>query len=146
MSDEICMMPAVDLVARYRSGALSPVEATRAALDRIDRHGAALNAFIIVCHEAALDAASQSEVRWRRGEPIGLVDGVPTSIKDLMLMKGHPTRRGSLTTPDQPEAEDSPITARLREHGAVLIGKTTVPEYGWKGVTDSPLTGITRNP
>src|SRR5882757_2296933 len=103
MSDDICMMPAEELIAKYRSGALSPVEATRAALDRIDGHDGALNAFIIVCHDEALEAARQSEARWRRGQPVGLVDGVPASVKDLMLMKGHPTRRGSLTTSDKPE-------------------------------------------
>ena len=146
MSDEICMMSAADLVAGYRAGALSPVEATRAALDRIDRHDGTLNAFIIVCREEALESARQSEGRWRRGAPLGPIDGVPTTIKDLVMMKGHPTRRGSLTSPDQPEVEDAPITARLREQGAVFIGKTTVPEFGWKGVTDSRLTGITRNP
>jgi aspartyl-tRNA(Asn)/glutamyl-tRNA(Gln) amidotransferase subunit A len=146
MSDEICMMSAVDLVAKYRSGALSPVEATRAALNQIEKHEDALNSFIIVCGKEAMASARQSESRWRRGEPIGLIDGVPTSIKDVLLMKGYPTRRGSLTTSDKPETEDAPATARLREHGAVFIGKTTTPEFGWKAVTDSPLTGITRNP
>src|SRR5262249_22087706 len=105
-----------------------------------------LNPFIIVCHEEALAAARQSEARWRRGAPLGAVDGVPTTVKDLMMLKGHPWRRGSLTTPDKPEVEDAPIVARMREQGAVFIGKTTTPEFGWKGVTDSRLTGITRNP
>jgi aspartyl-tRNA(Asn)/glutamyl-tRNA(Gln) amidotransferase subunit A len=78
---------------------------------------------------------------------MGRLDGVPVGIKDLMLTKGWPTLRGSRTIdPDQPWTDDAPAVARLREHGAVLLGKTTTPEYGWKGVTDSPLTGITRNP
>jgi aspartyl-tRNA(Asn)/glutamyl-tRNA(Gln) amidotransferase subunit A len=146
MFDEICMMSAADLLAKYRSRALSPVEATQAALTQIAKHDHVLNAFIIVSDQEAMASARQSEARWRRGEPIGLVDGVPTSIKDVLVMKGHPTRRGSLTTSDKPEVEDAPATARLREHGAVFIGKTTTPEFGWKAVTDSPLSGITRNP
>jgi aspartyl-tRNA(Asn)/glutamyl-tRNA(Gln) amidotransferase subunit A len=80
-------------------------------------------------------------------QPKGLLDGVPVSIKDLILTKGWPTLRGSKTIdPSGPWNDDAPATARLREHGAVLLGKTTTPEFGWKGVTDSPLTGITRNP
>ncbi len=130
----------------YRSGALSPVEATRAALARIEA-GATLNAFCHVAAEAGLQAARASEARWRAAAPLSALDGVPVGIKDLLLTKGMPTRRGSLTTsPDGPWADDAPCVARLREAGAVLLGKTTTPEFGWKGVTDSPLTGITRNP
>ena len=147
MSDDLCMMPATELIENYRAKRISPVEAARAALDRMVTGNQSLNAFILVCEDEAIAAAKASEARWQKGEPIGLVDGIPTSIKDMALMKGYPTRRGSKTTPpDEPAAEDSPPTARLREHGAVLIGKTTTPEFGWKGVTDSPLTGITRNP
>ena len=146
MSDDLCMMPATDLVAAYRARRLSPVEVTRAVLERIARYDPAINAFIVVTEKEAVAAALASQARWMRGEPIGLIDGVPTTVKDVVLMKGYPTRRGSRTTPDTPEAEDAPITARLRENGAVFVGKTTAPEFGWKGVTDSPLTGITRNP
>src|SRR5690606_26736759 len=79
--------------------------------------------------------------------PQGLLDGVPATVKDLVLTKGWPTLRGSrAVSPDQPWNEDAPAVARLREHNAVLLGKTTTPEFGWKGVTDNPLTGITRNP
>ena len=92
-------------------------------------------------------SAAASEARWRRGEPMGPLDGVPTSIKDLILTRGWPTRRGSHTVdPDQPWDVDAPATARLREAGAVLVGKTTTPEFGCKGETNSLLTGITRNP
>ncbi|MGQ0656227.1 MAG: amidase, partial [Betaproteobacteria bacterium] len=91
--------------------------------------------------------AKASEARWMNGQPRGLLDGVPASIKDLILTKGWPTLRGSKSVdPKGPWNDDAPVTARLREHGAVLLGKTTTPEFGWKGVTDSPLTGITRNP
>src|SRR5204863_10141807 len=95
----------------------------------------------------AIAAARASEARWLRGEPLGLVDGLPTTVKDLLLLKGWPTLRGSRTTnPQQPWDEDSAAVARMREHGAVFLGKTTTSEFGWKGVTDSPLSGITRNP
>ena len=91
--------------------------------------------------------ARASEQRWATGRPAGPVDGVPTSIKDVFLTRGWPTLRGSRTIdPAQPWAEDAPCVARLRDSGAVLLGKTTTPEIGWKGVTDSPLTGVTRNP
>ena len=147
MTDDIAMLPAGELIARYRDGKLSPVEATRAALDRIEAHNARLNAFNLVDAEAALAEARKSEERWRIGAPRGRLDGIPTSIKDIILTKGWPTLRGSLAVdPTQAWDEDAPCVARLREHGAILLGKTTTPEFGWKGVTDSALTGITRNP
>ncbi|MFQ6018641.1 MAG: amidase [Kiloniellaceae bacterium] len=146
-ADDLALMPASEMVARFRDASLSPVETTRAALARIETHDPALNAFILVDAEAALAEARKAEARWRIGAPRGPIDGVPTSIKDLVLTKGWPTLRGSKTiSPDQPWVEDAPSVARLRERGAVLLGKTTTPEFGWKGVTDSPLTGVTRNP
>jgi aspartyl-tRNA(Asn)/glutamyl-tRNA(Gln) amidotransferase subunit A len=94
-----------------------------------------------------LHDAAKSETRWHKGEPLGPVDGVPVAIKDLILTKGWPTLRGSLTTdPHQLWSEDSPATARLREGGAVLLGKTTTAEFGWKGLSDCPVHGATRNP
>jgi aspartyl-tRNA(Asn)/glutamyl-tRNA(Gln) amidotransferase subunit A len=140
-------LSATELVALYRARKLSPVEATRAALDRIAQLDSRYNAFCLVDAERALADARESEARWAKGAPAGLVDGVPTSIKDLVLTRGWPTRRGSRTTPSEKAwDEDAPAVARLREHGAVLLGKTTTPEFGWKGMGDSPLTGITRNP
>ena len=135
------------LLQLYRSGAASPLEATREVLARIERLNPQLNAFCLVDAEAALQSARESEARWRRGAPMGLLDGVPVSIKDLILTRGWPTRRGSQTVDAaQPWEVDAPVTARLREAGAVLLGKTTTPEFGCKGETNSPLTGITRNP
>jgi len=140
-------LTAAQLVAAYRDGSLSPVEATEASLDRIAEVDGELNGFCLVDPDAAMQQARASERRWRDGAPAGPVDGVPTAIKDIFLSKGWPTLRGSrLVDPDQPWEEDAPSTARLREAGAVLVGKTTTPEFAWKGVTDSPLTGITRNP
>ncbi|MFE4833854.1 amidase [Arthrobacter sp. NPDC056691] len=147
MIDALEWATATELVAAYRAGEVSPVEATVAALDSIDRHDKDVNAFCLVEPEAALQAARESEARWRRNEPRGLADGVPTSIKDLILTKDWPTLRGSrLTSPNAEWTEDAPAVARLRENGAVLLGKVTSPEFGWKGVTDSPRCGITRNP
>src|SRR6204780_113361 len=144
---EITRLSATELVGLYRRRELSPVEATRAVLARIDSRNAATNAYCLVRDDEALASAKQSEQRWRAGEPAGLLDGVPVSVKDLLLTSGWPTLRGSLTIDKAgPWNVDAPAVARLREHGAVLLGKTTTPEFGWKGVTDSPLTGVTRNP
>jgi len=147
VAQDLIYMSAIELLERYRARTLSPVEVTAAVLERVAAVNPTVNAFCLVDEEGALAAARASEERWARGAPLGAVDGVPTTIKDLNLTRGWPTLRGSKTVdPDQDWDEDAPVVARLREHGAVLIGKTTTPEFGWKGLTDSPLTGITRNP
>ena len=147
MATDLALAPAGELIRLYRAGEASPVEAVRAALARIETHNGDINAFCLVDGEGALAAAAASEARWRQGAPLGLVDGVPATVKDLVLARGWPTRRGSAMMADaQPGQDDAPSVARLREHGAVLLGKTATPEFGWKGVTDSPLTGVTRNP
>ena len=144
---ELHEMTAAELVELYRSGDASPVETAEACLGRIDALDAVINSFCLVDHEKTMAEAEASETRWREDAPLSPLDGVPVAIKDLLLTKGWPTRRGSLTVePDGPWTEDAPSVARLRDAGAVLIGKTTTPEFGWKGTTDSPLTGITRNP
>jgi len=146
MSADLTSLSATELVELYRTHAVSPLEVTQAVLKRIDKLNPVYNAFNLV-NERALDEAKASAARWQRGEPKGLLDGVPVSIKDILLTRGWPTLRGSKTVdPKGPWHDDAPCVARLREHGAVLLGKTTTPEFGWKGVTDSPLTGITRNP
>ena len=146
-STQLTTCTAIELLALYRAKAASPVEATQAVLARIAQLNPQLNAFCLVDEAAALQAARASEARWQLGAPIGALDGVPTSIKDLILTRGWPTRRGSRSVnPDQPWDVDAPATARLREAGAVLLGKTTTPEFGCKGETNSPLTGISRNP
>ncbi|GAA3364440.1 amidase [Streptomyces antimycoticus] len=141
-------LTAVQLIERYASGELSPVEATRAVLHRIEQIQPEVNAFSRVDAEGALRQAEESAERWRRGTPAGLVDGVPVSVKDILLLRGAPTLRGSRTVRPEGQAwdEDAPSVARLREHGAVFVGKTTTPEFGWKGVTDSPVYGVTGNP
>jgi aspartyl-tRNA(Asn)/glutamyl-tRNA(Gln) amidotransferase subunit A len=138
---------ALQLLHLYRSGDASPVEALRAVVARIDRLDPTLNAFCFLAPEDALAAARASESRWTQNEPRGELDGVPVSIKDLILARGWPTRRGSRTVdPQQAWDVDAPAAARLREAGAVILGKTATPEFGCKGETNSPLTGITRNP
>lgn len=148
MSDiELTEFSATALLTHFAKKAISPVEVIRAVLDRVDRLNPILNAFRLVDHVAALQAAKESEARWLRGEPLGALDGVPASIKDLILTKGWSTLRGSRTIdPNQPWDVDAPSTARLREAGAVLFGKTCTPEFACKCETTSPLTGITYNP
>jgi aspartyl-tRNA(Asn)/glutamyl-tRNA(Gln) amidotransferase subunit A len=144
---ELTELTAARLVEGYRKGEFSPEEVTRAALERAERIQPEVNAFVRLLGDEALAQARESTGRWRRGEPKGLVDGVPTTVKDIILLKGAPTLKGSKTISEQGSwDEDAPSVARLREHGAVFIGKTTTPEFGWKGVTDSPLSGVTRNP
>ncbi|MGW0282252.1 amidase [Streptomyces sp. NPDC003236] len=140
-------LTAIQLLDGYRKGEFGPVEATGQALERARRIQPEVNAFVRLLEEEAYARARESEERWRRGEPAGLLDGVPVTVKDILLLRGHPTLRGSKAVSEQGRwDEDAPSVARLREHGAVFIGKTTTPEYGWKGVTDSPLSGVTRNP
>jgi aspartyl-tRNA(Asn)/glutamyl-tRNA(Gln) amidotransferase subunit A len=140
-------LSAQELTAGYADGSLSPVEATNAALDAIEHLDSQVNAFVLVNAETALAQAHQSEARWRAGQALGLADGVPTSIKDIFLTRDWPTLRGTnLIDPTGPWLEDAPAVARLRSAGAVFLGKTTTPEFAWKGVTDSLRHGATGNP
>ena len=144
---DIAYTSATSLLDLYRKRARSPVEVTSLLLDRLEALQPKINAFRIVDRDGALAVARASEQRWMSGGEIGRLDGVPVTIKDLLLMRGFPTLRGSrLVDPSQDWSEDAPATARLREAGAVILGKTTTPEFGWKALGDSPLTGITRNP
>jgi aspartyl-tRNA(Asn)/glutamyl-tRNA(Gln) amidotransferase subunit A len=145
--NELNWLTAAELAGGYRSRRFSPVEAAKACLAQIGRHDGILNAMCLVDESAALAQAEASTARWAKGVPLSALDGVPVLIKDILLVKGWPTLRGSKTVDrNQPWADDAPSVARLREAGAVFLGMTTTPEFGWKGVTDSPLTGITRNP
>jgi aspartyl-tRNA(Asn)/glutamyl-tRNA(Gln) amidotransferase subunit A len=144
---EIAFLSIEALGRHYAEANLSPVEVADLHLRRIERLDPHLRAFQLVDPAGAHAAARASEARWQAGIPIGPLDGVPVTIKDNVDWSGFPTRHGSLTTPDTPAAADSPVVARLREAGAVLLGKTALPEFGWKGVTDSKLLGApTRNP
>ncbi|MFN3928999.1 MAG: amidase family protein, partial [Thermoflexus sp.] len=114
--------------------------------DRIERFEPQINAFVVRDAEVTLAMASAAEARFQKGAPLGPLDGVPVTIKDNIAIAGWPMRRGSAVGSAAPWSEDAPAAARLREAGCVFLGKTTMPEYGWKGVGDSPLSGITRNP
>jgi len=147
MQDELFWLSATELLRHYRRRELSPVEVIRTVLARTERLEPQLNAFAVLDAQAALAAARESEARWRRNVPLGLLDGVPLSVKDLLLTRGWATRRGSRTVdPKGPWEHDAPAVARAREQGAVLFGKTTTTEFGLKGFSDSPLTGVTKNP
>ncbi|MSO71856.1 MAG: amidase [Alphaproteobacteria bacterium] len=144
---DLAFAGAGELLQLFRRRRASPVDAVEAALARIDKHNPKLNAFVLVDAAGARAAAEASAKRWAEGEPLGALDGVPVTIKDLMAARGWPTKRGSkLMAEAAPAEDDAPAVARLREAGAIFLGKTTTPEFGWKGVTDSLLTGITRNP
>src|ERR1043166_5128922 len=143
---DIKSLTAAELLRLYRRRDLSPVEVTRDQLARIEQFEPAVNAFIIVDRDGALKAAQASEARWQKGEPASIADGLGATVKDNVWLKDFPSRRGSLTSDPAPIKADAPAVARLREHGAVILGKTTLPEFGWIGVWHSALTGITRTP
>ena len=143
---DLAYTPATELAALIRTRALSPVELTRAVLERIERLNPALNAFCTVTADAALASARAAEQALMAGAPLGPLHGLPFSIKDLALTQGVPTRFGSHIFADRIGEADAPYVRRLRAAGGVMLGKTTTPEFGWKALGDSPLTGITRNP
>jgi aspartyl-tRNA(Asn)/glutamyl-tRNA(Gln) amidotransferase subunit A len=147
MSNDLNWLSATKLAKLYAKRKASPVEVAKACLAQIEKHDGEVNAMCFLDHKNTLKQALASEKRWHKGEELGPLDGAPTLIKDLLLAKGWPTLRGSLTVDDKQDwKNDAPTVARLREAGAVFLGMTTTPEFGWKGVTDSVRTGITRNP
>ena len=131
-------MTAAELSELFASGEASPVEATRTALDRIERFNPSVNAFAYVVADAALAEAKASEDRWRKGEPLSPIDGAPTTIKELTAVKGIPWRRGSILGGTEPSTREIEIVERLRAAGATILGTTTSPEFGWKGLTPRP--------
>lgn len=134
------------LLDAYRRADISPTEVVEDHLERINRVDPQINAFVSIDRDAVRAAAQQSTNRWHRGERTGALDGVPLTVKDIVAMAGHATGEGSRTTSALKALVDAPVVARLREAGAIILGKTTTPEFGWKGMTDSPGFGITRNP
>ncbi|MBA1146008.1 amidase [Ectothiorhodospiraceae bacterium WFHF3C12] len=139
-------LTALELATLYREGELSPVEATRACLERINRYNDSVNAYCFLDEETTLEAARRSEERFNRLTPLGPLDGIPLGIKDMFATRDWPNRKGSAIIPDTPGETDAPVIAALRRQGFVPTGRTTTPEFGWKGVTDSPLFGVTSNP
>jgi aspartyl-tRNA(Asn)/glutamyl-tRNA(Gln) amidotransferase subunit A len=146
MSDtDPALMTAETLLGHYARRTLSPVEALKAVTERIARHNPKLNAFAVMVPQS-LAAAGESAARWRAGRPLGPLDGVPCTVKDLVDLAGFPTRRGSRLSDPKPVTEDAPLVVGLKAAGAVIVCKTTTTEYGWKSPGDCPLHGITRNP
>jgi aspartyl-tRNA(Asn)/glutamyl-tRNA(Gln) amidotransferase subunit A len=133
------------MLACYARGQLSPIDVLQAITERVARLNPGINA-LAVMNPGALQAAAESASRWRAGRPIGILDGVPCTVKDLVDLGGLPTRRGSRTTSPDPVPDDAPMVMGLRAAGAMIIGKTTTTEFGWKTPGDCPLHGITRNP
>jgi aspartyl-tRNA(Asn)/glutamyl-tRNA(Gln) amidotransferase subunit A len=144
---ELTRLTAEGLVGRFRRRELSPVETTQACLEAIERSDGHVHAFCLTDPERALAAAVASEERWLTGEPRGLLEGVPVGVKDVFLTAGWPTLRGfPAAAPGASWDDDAPVVAALRRHGAVIVGKTTTPQLGWKAVTDGPEVPPTRNP
>jgi len=147
MIAEILCMSALELVEKYKQRELSPVEVTEAMLEQIDRINASVNAYCLVDTDVTLEFARRSEQRYLNNEATGLVDGVPVAVKDVFLTPMWPTIKGSkVIDPESTLNKESPATAALNRHGYVPLGKTTTPEFGWKGVTDNPVNGVTNNP
>jgi aspartyl-tRNA(Asn)/glutamyl-tRNA(Gln) amidotransferase subunit A len=143
---DLCFLPATALADAIRAKAVSPSEVTRAVLARIEALEPRLNAFAHLAADQALAAAEASDAALMRGAPLGPLHGVPVTIKDHEAVAGMPTEYGTHLRKGEVAAADGVVAARLRQAGAIILGKTTTPEFGWKGVSQSPLTGITHNP
>ena len=139
-------LSAHEVTKAYRERNLTPRDVLESVLTRMGIVEPILNAFCARDDAAARLASDKSSERWASGAQLGDLDGVPISIKDLVDVAGFPTRYGSLATDGSHIKNDAPCVINLREEGAIILGKTTTPEFGHKGVTDSPLTGVTRNP
>ena len=145
-NDDLCYTPAIDMARLIRDRKLSPVEIVDTVLARIESLEPRLNAFAALDADAARKAAQEAEAAVTKDSPLGPLHGAPVTIKDLTDAAGLPTRRGSHTSDAAPVAADAPLAERLRAAGAIVLGKTATSEFGWKGVSQSPLTGITHNP
>jgi len=146
MDDDLLFMTGATVAARIAAGTLRARDHVGAVLDAIDASQDTLNAFVTVDREGALAAAEAADRAVAAGAPLGPLHGVAVSVKDMVAVAGLPNTNGSFTCEhDVPDA-DAPAVARLRSAGAIIVGKTTTPEFGHKGLTDSLLCGITRNP
>lgn len=145
-AEDLCFTPAAELAPMIRQKEVSPVELMAAVLARIEACEPKINAMARVTSDSAMDAAKAAETALMKGDDIGPFHGIPVTIKDLNLVKGVTIERGSRTQKGFVADADAPFVARLKRAGAIIAGKTTVCEFGWKGVSQSPLTGITSNP
>src|SRR5215831_9216543 len=139
-------LSAVDLVAGYRAGQFSPSEVMEDVLAHIARWEPHIKALYLFDPEGARKAAKGSTDRWQKGEPTHALDGVPVTVKDNVATKGQPVPLGAASVPQLPAASDAPPVARLREAGAIIFSKTTMPDYGMLSSGLSSLHPLTRNP
>jgi aspartyl-tRNA(Asn)/glutamyl-tRNA(Gln) amidotransferase subunit A len=139
-------LTATELAAGYRDGTLSPVEVTEAVLATIEAAEPVLHALYAYDPDRARAAAKESEARWRTGTPLGPVDGIPLTLKENIATKGTPVPLGTSATTLVPATDDAPAAARVRESGAVLLGKTTMPDYGMLTSGLSSFHTASRNP
>ncbi len=145
-NDDLRFLPAADLAAAIARRKISPVDAVKAVLDAIDEKKT-LNAWVTVDADAALKAARAAErAAMRRGARLGPLHGVPFGVKDLVITKGVRTTFGTPLYRDNVPTEDAPSVARMKAAGGIMIGKTNTPTFGWVGVTDNLIFGLTRNP
>lgn len=138
--------PAVELAAMIRARTLSPVELMAALLRRIEALEPKLNAMACWDGDLAMAGARAAEAALMGGGPLGPLHGLPVTIKDLVQTRDFPTEAGSFTQQGFRPGVDAPVVTRLKQAGAIVIGKTTTSEFGWSGISRSPLTGITHNP
>jgi aspartyl-tRNA(Asn)/glutamyl-tRNA(Gln) amidotransferase subunit A len=143
---DLCFMPATELATAIRAKTVSPVEVVSVILAHIEALEPKLNAFATFTPERALEAAKAAEKSVLAGEILGDLHGVPVTIKDLTSTAGIPTQRGSKILAGHIPDIDAVTVVRIKQAGGIILGKTTTPEFGWKGVSQSPLTGITSNP
>ncbi|WP_409189402.1 amidase [Bradyrhizobium sp. RDM4] len=145
MSNDLCFLSATELGGRIGRKEVSPVELVRAVLARAEALQGELNCFITICGDEAMAEARAAERKLMAGEPLGLLHGIPVTVKDIVNTRGVTTTFGAVPYKDNVPTEDAVAVAKLRSEGAILIGKTTTPEFGSKCLTDSPLFGRTRN-
>jgi aspartyl-tRNA(Asn)/glutamyl-tRNA(Gln) amidotransferase subunit A len=143
---DLCFTPATELAHAVRTKQLSAVEITTAVLNRVRRLEPKLNAFAYLATEEAMAAARAADQALAKGAPLGPLHGVPVTIKDHEAVRGMQTEYGTYLRKGEKAQADSAMVARLRGAGAIILGKTTTPEFGWMGVSNSPLTGVTHNP
>jgi aspartyl-tRNA(Asn)/glutamyl-tRNA(Gln) amidotransferase subunit A len=144
--ESLASRSALELAYLVRTRAISPTEIVEDVLELADQLQPRLNAFVVLDHRGARAAAKLAEAAVMRGDPLGVLHGVPATVKDVQAVEGLPTRRGSRLSDSSPASFDSAAVGRLRAAGAIIVGKTTSTEHGWTAVSESPLTGATHNP
>src|SRR5580704_1868297 len=139
-------MSALELLCLYRTRELSPVEAMASVIERVEAYEPHIHATFLYAPERALSEARASEARWAKGEPIGPLDGLPVTIKDNIATRGDPTPVGTAASDMEPAKADAPPAQRLREAGAIIFTKTTMPDYGMLTSGLSSFHPLARNP